>query len=131
MNFQKDFYGTDGNNETSLFEYGLLASNDLDADNRRLVIFGVGIDEESIYNKFNLQRVAESDLNEIMNESWFNKNEFLKFVGLDEKQFLESDFVNKLSDLISYYGCENILGSVYYPMGEEETLMTIENYHFN
>ena len=50
---------------------------------------------------------------------------------MDEKQFLESDFVNKLSDLISYYGCENILGSVYYPMGEEETLMTIENYHFN
>jgi succinate dehydrogenase flavin-adding protein (antitoxin of CptAB toxin-antitoxin module) len=48
-----------------------------------------------------------------LNESWFNKEAFLSWNGMTECDWINMRFVNKLSDLLNYYGYENIFGSSY------------------
>jgi len=51
-------------------------------------------------------------------------NQFIEFTGCsDADEFINLPFVQQLSDLLSYYGPENIIGSYGYPeMTEQEAI---------
>lgn len=105
----KLFQGIDVNDETSLFENGLLASIDVDKDGQHACLYAVS----SEGNLFDVGYLSEDDLNNKINESWFDKDGFLSYLGMFESDWLALDFVFKLSDLLSYYGYENIFGNSY------------------
>lgn len=105
-----DYCGTDASNEISLFEYGLLCKK---TGHEIHCIIGAGVDDEGNYNKFHSSSITEGAITRITNESWFDKNGFLSYIGQTEEDFLNSWFVNKIADMILYYGFENIFGSPY------------------
>ena len=57
---------------------------------------------------------------EFMNEE--DIKSFLEFCGYGEtpEDWKELDMAMKLQDLLSYWGSENIFGTDYYPMTEDE-----------
>jgi len=106
-----DYSGIDFSNEISLYEYGLLCKKQYNNDIH--CIIGAGVDESGNYNKFCSSSITEEDIEIITNESWFNKELFLSFVGMTSSDWNNSGYINKISDMISYYGLENIFGSPY------------------
>jgi hypothetical protein len=114
------FHGTDADNETSLLEYGLLVSNELHEDGSGTQFCVYRIDE----NHFGTGHYKESEFDAIIKgEEWANEediNGFLSFVGTDKNEWLNLSFVNKMSDLINYWGIENICGTDYCPLTENE-----------
>jgi hypothetical protein len=116
------FTGTDVNIETSLYEYGLLCHKPLGAKNIQCWI-GVEIDSNSNYCKFDFFTISEKDIEEIINESWFNKKSFFSFIGITEKEWLVvAHYTSKISDLVTYYGYQNIFYPSYYPVKIENDL---------
>ena len=107
-----EFNGIDGNLETSIFEYGLLVSNNPDKDGQYKIIYGIGHDGEE-YTDFDYAYYSKSEINDLLNESWFDKPRFLSYTGCNKKQWNNLHITNKIYDLILYYGTENILGSSY------------------
>lgn len=106
-----DYSGTDFSNEISLYEYGLLCKKQ---DNNDIhCIIGAGVDKSGNYNKFCSSSITEEDIEIITNESWFDKESFLSFVGMTSSDWNNSGYINKIADMISYYGLENIFGSPY------------------
>ena len=125
----KKFEGTDADLETSLFEYGLLVSIVPDKDNQYQCIYSVGTstdDEtgEDVHSNFDVGYLSVKEIEEKINESWFDKISFLSCVGFTSKEdeWLNLSFVSKLWDLLNYYGYENIMGSSYSPFDKEQTL---------
>lgn len=102
------FVGTDVNLETSLMEYGLLVSTDVDKDGQHACLY-----KHTYEGTFDVGYLSDMEVNAFLNESWFNKESFLTYVGLTECDWINMRFVNKLSDLLNYYGYENIFGSSY------------------
>ena len=105
-------HGIDVSNEISLYEYGLLVSDDTDKDGDYRILYRVESGDEG-YCGFDYSFMSEKDIDEIFNESWFNKLEFLNHVDMYELEFLSMRFVYKLYDMISYHGHQNILGCSY------------------
>jgi len=107
----KNYSGIDSSNEISLFEYGLLVRYNK-KDNDFHCIYRVN------ENLFDWGYISESDLNNLINgKDWMNEsdiNSFLSYVGMDNNQWIDESFVNKLYNLLSYYGYENIFGSAYH-----------------
>jgi hypothetical protein len=123
MNLEKSkFYGTDADNETSLLEYGLLVYSDEheDGSGTHFAVYRIG------GNLFGTGHISESDLDNIINgKEWADEkdiNSFLSFVGMTREEWLMLPLVMKLSDLISYWGYENIMGTDYSPITEEEAI---------
>lgn len=102
------FEGTDVNLETSLMEYGLLVSKETDKDGQHACLYKHAYD-----GTFDVGYLSDKEVNDFLNESWFNKESFLSYVGMTECDWINMRFVNKVSDLLSYYGYENIFGSSY------------------
>lgn len=102
------FEGTDVDLETSMEEYGLLVSKETDKNGQHACLY------KHAYNgTFDVGYLSEKEVNNFLNESWFNKEDFLSYVGMTESKWIDMMFVNKVSDLLSYYGYENIFGSSY------------------
>jgi hypothetical protein len=103
------YYGIDADSDTSLFEYGLLIK---DCGHELRVIYGVDAKQneygEMVYYNFDTMIVDKEDIDNKINESWFDKERFLSFVGATEKEWLAFDYASKIFDLIKYYGYENI-----------------------
>jgi hypothetical protein len=119
MQSTKKFIGTDACLETSLFEYQVIAKP----------YFKDGAKDEyfCIYNQnglFATGYIKESDLDQLVsgNDWMSNKDvsEFIEFVGGTKEEWFELEFIHKLSDLLNYYGSENIFGTDYSPMTEKE-----------
>lgn len=114
------FHGIDASNETSLLEYGLLVSNELHEDGSGTQFCVYRIDD----NHFGTGHFKESELDAIVRgEEWANEkdiNRFLSFVGMDKDEWLDLPFVAKMSDLINYWGSENICGTDYCSLTEDE-----------
>lgn len=107
----KDYQGTDYSNEESLFVYGLLCKEE---GQEIHCYYGVGNDNESNYNLFCSGGITKDEIDSVINENWFHKHGFFKFLGMEEKDWIVSAiYVSKLSDLLSYYGFENIMGTTY------------------
>lgn len=102
------FVGTDVNLETSLMEYGLLVSTDVDKDGQHACLY-----RHDYHGMFDVGYLSDKQVNDFLNESWFAKESFLSYVGVNECDWVNMRFVNKLSDLLNYYGYENIFGSSY------------------
>ena len=106
---KENYQGNDASLEISLFEYGLASQEKKDYHN---VIFGVNIDDSGNYIGFDAyNEMRDSDLP--INEDWFNLPAVLSFVGMNKKEWLKLSFLQRLSDCLSYYGCQNIMGDSY------------------
>jgi hypothetical protein len=111
---KQGFEGCDISLEISLFEYGLVCKKHPDGDIQ--CWYGLGADNSYNYNKFDSGHITEKEIKNTLNESWFDKKSFLSFVGCTEEEWLVRWCGNKISDLIEYYGYENIFGSCYDPI---------------
>ncbi len=122
------FCGIDSSLEISLLEYGLIVSNEVHDDGS-----GTHFCVYKCNGGYGTAHVSEEDINNLINgKEWANEediNSFLSFVGMKKTDYLQTSFVNKLYDLISYWGSDNCMGTDYYPMSEEEviTRYLIEN----
>lgn len=115
------FSGIDASKEISLLEYGLLVSDQLhlDGSNTRFVVYRIN------ENHFDCGHISEEEINGYVFGKEFPNDEdiasFLSFVGeFKPEEWAKFTFQTKLHDLFSYWGYENIMGTSYYPMTEEE-----------
>ena len=120
-NQNENWQGIDVCHEISLFEYKLLIKpRTEDYPDGYFVIYQIG--ETSYSTAF----IRESDLNNLVNgKEWASKediNHFLSFVGMKTSEWMELSVIHKLSDLISYWGSENILGTDYYSISLKDVL---------
>lgn len=107
------WHGTDANNEISLFEYGILVRED--EKDSFTVVYSIGND------KFDTATITNTECNYLTKESWFDMDSFLSFVGCTSDEWYNSPIANKLSDMLQYYGYENIFGGSWYGgMNEDE-----------
>jgi hypothetical protein len=115
------FSGIDASNEISLLEYGLLVSDQKHEDNSgtQFCIYRQDAD------LFGTAHISENEINRMLSgEDWINEKDlkgFYSFIGEnDRSEYLNTSFVNKIYDLMSYFGTENIFGLDYSPMQEKE-----------
>ena len=112
----KDFDGTDVDIETSLFEYGLIWT--IEGDDYKF-IYGVAQnvrEDESHcdcnYGKFDYAFVAKNC--DVFKEyDWADFDCVFDFCGMSKADWSKLPLPLKISDLLSYYGYENIFGSSY------------------
>jgi hypothetical protein len=127
---KESWEGVDGDLETSLFEYGFVAKQrpNKDYSDEWFILYDAGRDN------FDTGHIRESELNNILlGKDWADEDDilqFLSFVGSDLEDWLQTSFVNKLSDMISYWGVENIMGSSYggFSREEAEKMLMSESY---
>lgn len=113
------FFGCDADLETSLFEYGLIVSNEEHEDGsgthfciyRQGEMFGCGHMSEKEVNRY-IEGKEFMDAHDI--------ESFLSWLGLSKDEWLELSMAPKLQDLLSYWGSENVFGTDYCPMTEGE-----------
>lgn len=114
------FYGIDTSNEISLLDYGLLVSNEEHEDGSKTHFciykimddnFGCGHFSEETINGFVLGK-------EFLNDK--DLDGFLNYCGCTKDEFLDLNLAQKMTDLISYWGIDNICGTDYNPMTERE-----------
>lgn len=103
------WYGTDSDKEISLEEYHLLVKEN--GEGEYDVIYKYGEDQYAYHHS------SDELVNNIVDgKEWADEKSlerFFDFVGMNKEEWKEMRFVNKLSDLIQYYGAENILGTTY------------------
>ena len=104
------YQGCDTNLEESLFCYGLIWKR-IGKDYR--FIYGVSGNDNGEYNRFNW---ATMPINTNIKEecNWADFDAVLSSVGMTESEWLTMPLPQQISDLLSYYGCENVFGSGYY-----------------
>jgi len=106
---QHGYSGIDACLATSLFEYGLAWKED---DKQIEFIYGIGVNDED-YNRFDRCSFA-LDLDVRKEFDWSDFKEVESFTGLTRDQFDALPLPQKIYDLVSYYGFENIFGSSYW-----------------
>ena len=120
VNFDKlekmNFYGTDVNLEISLMEYGLICREWENSYQFIYVTEWKGYEEPEL---FDVSILSDSEINEVFDDL-NDDNGMLNFVGMEETEWKELPTIHKVSDLISYWGYENIFGSAYYPLTVKE-----------
>jgi hypothetical protein len=114
MNLDKNYKGIDADLETSLEEYGFVARPiTVDYPDEFFVIYKMG------ENQYGSGHIRESELDAIVNGTeWASDediNSMLENVDFTKEDWMNLSFESKLSDLISYWGTENIMGTDYYP----------------
>jgi hypothetical protein len=114
MSLDKNYQGTDVNLETSLEEYGFVARPiTVDYADEYFVIYKM--DD----NQYGSGHIRESELDAIVNGTeWASEedvNSMLETVGASKQEWMDLPFTSKFSDLVSYWGTENIMGTDYYP----------------
>ena len=101
---KQGFKGIDVDLETSLQEYNFIAQ----VREKELFIYFINYNKRIDWGYFSF-----IDIDAAINEDWFDKNSFLSFIGLTEKQWLKLDYIQKTFDLFQYYGPENFGFSLY------------------
>ena len=114
MSSDKNYQGTDVNLEISLEEYGFVARPiTVDYADEYFVIYKM--DD----NQYGSGHIRESELDAIVNGTeWASEedvNSMLETVGASKEEWFDLPFTSKFSDLVSYWGTENIMGTDYYP----------------
>ena len=114
MSSDKNYQGTDVNLEISLEEYGFVARPiTVDYADEYFVIYKM--DD----NQYGSGHIRESELDAIVNGTeWASEedvNSMLETVGASKQEWMDLPFTSKFSDLVSYWGTENIMGTDYYP----------------
>ena len=128
---QKGFEGCDVSLEISLREYGLIWGKNKDCTTEGEYYFVYFVNDGE-YQKDNGDDVKckwydsgwltpKDVIDKIFNDGWFEWDSFSSHIGytgtakeyVDE--FIKESMPRMVKDMISYYGCENILGSAYNP----------------
>lgn len=113
-NIDSEWFGVDASLNISLEEYGFVATQraDKDYDDEYFVVYKISNDA---YGK---SYIRESELNAIIEgKEWADEDDiksFLDFCGVSKEEWLDSRFEHKLSDLLGYWGHQNIMGIDYY-----------------
>ncbi len=102
---KQEFVGTDADLATSLFEYHL-AWRELETE----FLFVYGIDGCERFDRATLAK----NIDPLKEWNWVNWEDLRSFTGLTEEQQKELPLPIMVSDLLSYYGFENIFGSSYW-----------------
>jgi hypothetical protein len=109
--------GFEGTNDvdlaTSLFEYGLI-HKDL-GDGKFLFIYGTqhagDTDTPDEYTKFSYANFDEDDFKSVIEDHDSGADVVAKFTGNGMEKWMEFSLPQRVSDLISYYGPEDVFGS--------------------
>ena len=104
------YQGNDASLEISLFEYGLIWKEE---ENEYLFIYGVHTNGEE-YSLFDWGCISK-DIYIKKEFDWVDWKGVLSFVGENEEDYLKHSIPLIVSDLLSYYGYENVFGSAYSP----------------
>ena len=106
---EKGYIGTDACLATSLFEYGLAWKEE---ENQIEFIYGIGM-EDCDHNRFD-RCSFDLDLDVRKEFDWADFDEVESFIGSTSQEFDRLPLPQKIYDLVSYYGFENIFGSSYW-----------------
>jgi hypothetical protein len=114
--------GVDVDLETSLMEYRLCwCENEHCAEEGELFFIYRSPDVGGL---FGCAYNRESEINNLIEgKDWMKPAQiegFLSFVGMERKAWLKLSHGQKVADLCSYFGVENILGTDYNPQPLEE-----------
>jgi hypothetical protein len=103
------YSGIDKSNDISLYEYGLLI-NDNDINDIHCY-YGIGSNDGCNYDTFDCGNISGKEIIALFYE--LNKAGLLSYTGINESDWLNMSPVNQISDLLSYFGYENIFGTSY------------------
>lgn len=110
------FFGVDVDLEISLFEYNFLM-RPTDIKGEYQVIFAFSNQDFPLGVMFDYGHISQKDINEYLEESWFDLEGFLSYTGDKNKEdFLSIPIQHQIYSLFSYYGYENFGFSCYYPL---------------
>ena len=107
------FDGVDASLDIALFEYGL-AWHDL-GNGDWLFIYGIGADEidgQMTYTRFDRCEMRESEFTS--DHDWCDFDAVCKPSGIEVETWQAWSFAQRIADLVSYYGTEEIFGSCYW-----------------
>lgn len=121
------FYGIDKSIDISILEYGVLVSKEPDRNNEYLIVYGVDNDGNK-YQSFASIFMSEQEINSKIEEPWFSKNSFFSHNDINEEEWLQLDVASKMTDMLSYYGSENICGVSYHTFDEEKLRELLDEY---
>ncbi len=110
---EEGYEGSDSCIETSLFEYGLIwieINKEKKQDEYRFIYKNGELFSYSFMNKKTF--IGYMNCEEFIDEE--NLKQLLSYCGQTKEQLIES-FPLSVSDLVSYYGTENIFGTDYNP----------------
>lgn len=109
---KEGFEGLDCNLETSLFEYGLMWKEDKDE-----IRFVYGIkNSEKGFELFDHSTISKN-INPRTEWNWVDWDAIEKFTNTKLEDY--GLLVHLVSDLLAYYGYEEIFGSCYWPLNIE------------
>lgn len=113
------FIGSDVNLEESLFEYGVIVSNEEHEDGSGTHFVVYKINE----NEYGTGHVSEKELDHLVKgDDWMYKDDIESYLSTDGttlEEWLKLSLIQKLQSLISYWGYENIMGTDYSPVNEK------------
>jgi hypothetical protein len=123
-----NWQGVDADLETSLMECGLVWCKNESCTNEDELFFlypsPFGCVDGEGDHLFGCAYNRESEVNDLVNgKDWMKPAQiegFLSFVGMERKAWLELSHGQKVADLVSYFGVENILGTDYNPQPLED-----------
>lgn len=99
------WHGIDASKEESLIAYGCLARY-LPKNKRYEVIYR----HPYIWGNWDFGFMEEEDPDSFLQESWFEKDRFLNYLGMTETEWLELSFIQKVHDLITWENVINFFG---------------------
>jgi len=103
------WYGIDACLETSLLEYGIAC---IDEGNQTKFLYGISYDGSN-FDRFDYA-FFDSDLDVKKEFDWIKSwGSFYETYGMSESEWGNMRLLDKISDLVSYFGTENIFGSSY------------------
>jgi len=115
------FYGSDITLEIALFEYHLICASDKHFRNYSF-IYGTEFNAINEPIKFDKCSLTIKEINSLCFDSFVNINDILNFIGMTQKEFNKQTGFQKIFDLVSYYGYQEIFGSCYYPISIKELI---------
>lgn len=124
---ETDWVGVDADLNISLFEYGVVAKQpeERDYDDEWFVLYSIG------NNHYDTGWLREEEIDSIVKgNSWASTEDIdrmLEYTGTNLEKWLKMDFINKLYDLISYWGYESIMGTSYHPLSKKEAEKWLNN----
>ena len=104
---EKGWHGIDANPAISLGEYRFLVNKD-----NMKVIYVTDWESASEPKSFALQSFSSEDLNDVIEENWFEIEKVAETSGLNSEEWLNQSYKMKLMDAIIYYGIDNIFGNL-------------------
>lgn len=111
---KRGFYGVDANLKISLFEYGLACCEQTtnDCTPELLFYYGTKQDQDGNFTRFDWSIMAiNTDIQS--DYDWVDFDKIYSFTGLNAESWHALPLFNKISDLVSYYGQENVFGTSY------------------